>query len=317
MGLFRVLIANGGDMLRLFLFGFLLSLATAAPTRGETPPPQSKPTDASSNQVVPQSAVSSANDMTAGDNLAGQSTLRASDLQSDTPWSASYLHWITDMASGDTYNYLKVNYKVNNSVVFSVVPVFYFDYKWNDGNISNTRMGDSYFQLAKSGVWQVEGTTGLDVSARVYLPTASATRDKGTQGRLYGFAGIGKELTKKWSTSLASLNWYYQQSRESYVDSKGAVKANVQYVGFHAADLSYAMTDKLTFAAAIQLENNVFLYGPKADVFYIDTSATYDFGPRISLNLGLSNSRALTGLAELGGSPQTNTAYLIAKGKLY
>jgi hypothetical protein len=272
--------------------------------------------NSSNSKVAAQAATGAVNTVSSSNSMTGQTSVKVAEIQSTSPWSASYLHWITDIEAGSTYNYLKLNYKLSNGVTLSAVPVFTFDYKWSENNIANVAALDSYVQMALPSV-AIEGTTGIDMAFRAYAPTSQGAQDKGTNGRLYGVASIGKELTKKLSTSVNTLNWFYSQSRDSYLNSKNEARANLEYVGFHVADLTYSFTDDLNVSAAVQLENQVFVFGPKTDVFYLDLSTTYAVSPLLSLNLGISNARSVAGFAELGGSPSTNTAYLIAQGKLY
>lgn len=247
----------------------------------------------------------------------GQSSVKASELfKTKSPWSGEYMHWITDVGSGETINYLKLNYAVADDLVVSAVPAFSFDYKWGNREVANWGLLDSYLQLAKSGAFALPGESKGDVAGRLYLPLSSSSRDKGTQGRLYGAVMVASKINSKVNASLASAHSYYQQSRENFTDGKGKVKANVRYAGAQVAEFSYEWNEKYSCVGSVQLENTVLVNGERNDVFNLDASVVVTFDKALAMQIGVTNSRPAYNVLQLGGSPQTNTAYLIATGTI-
>jgi hypothetical protein len=162
------------------------------------------------------------------------------------------------------------------------------------------KMGDTALGIADSKflTFGHEGTVAA--TGRIYLPTAEADRITGNNGSLYGKAVVTAPINSAISLSFNSINLWWNQSSNTYVNAEGKLDRNIDYELVQFGTVTWTIVKHLDLAQSIGMD--YMFYRKTSDPVpadtnpiafqrdvYLETTLSTDIIPHVSTVLGLLN----------------------------
>jgi hypothetical protein len=190
-------------------------------------------------------------------------------------------------------NFLGIKYAFQGGRSISIRQPFTYSFP-KVGAQGQAKVSDLYLNFAQSGLASFAGDGSITGSIRVYLPTGESSRFiTKTNGSLMGWFIASKPFGKI-DVSYHVLPSWFNQTQNSYVTSKGDLKANKDFAINHFVDVSYSLSEKLSISQSIGTDNAWYKGIPETGVtrehsLSMMTSLSFAPVPQLTILTGLSN----------------------------
>ena len=205
--------------------------------------------------------------------------------------------------SASAYNYLGVKYKITDTLSVGVRQPFTLDYTYEKrdstgvvtaGENVKAHVSDLYLNFVNSKLVSFADDGRVALALRTYLPTGEKSRLTKTQGGLNPRLTVIKPTSKSVTVSYNFFPTWLNQTQNTYRDTSGAEKRNVDYSLFQYLGLDWNFAKHLTFSQALGTDSTWYKPGPagnaQAHFAYLDSSILIDAIPNVEVIFGLSNS---------------------------
>jgi hypothetical protein len=162
-------------------------------------------------------------------------------------------------AAPESDNFIGLKLNVGEAQNVNLRQGFLYNYAFEDqpakATVKDFMVGYTNANIAKFGKDDAGSVTGI---FRVYLPTGESSRFvTKTAGSLYTWWITSYSLGKV-DLSAHFIGSWYNQTQDSYLDSKGNAKANNDLYYLPFVNMDWNISDKITFSQSFGSENMIY-----------------------------------------------------------
>lgn len=311
-----------GEFMRVLygFFAFSLMFASGALAEEATQPnagSAASGTGAASSSSVSVGGQGASNSSASTSSALPNSSTISTDLKGATAkrkFKGEYLNWtqlpVADFKNRDgsasSYNWVGVKYMLGETTSISLRQPFTLDYSYakkdekgveTKSSETNAHVSDLFVNVGDSKFVQFAGDGKISAAVRVYLPTGEKSRLTKTMGGINLRGIVSKPISKVVTLNYNFFPTWLNQTQNSYSDSSGAIKPNVDYTLFQFASVDWSFSKYVGFTQAVGTDSTWYRQVSDAgkDIAqehyaYIDSSLSISGIPDTDVSVGVSNS---------------------------